>query len=789
MNGRTDRARLRLALFIGAAIILLGLIPAGAVAAPPLNVSSVSALDATHVKVSFSRTVDTSATNPARYSVSPSLSVTAAVLTDNKRTVTLTTATQVNATPYTLTVSGVTGMKGNQQDKFLGTNLPPNDGASFFEDDFNRPAGLLLGDLPVAGRWTNLIVTGVNTVALRDAPPTTPSVPWAGTGSLYTVDDPYDPDNDNASLQAKIMGNDFFYSAYLCLPAQSWPAGTEVGLLRLNTAINTAHARVFAVTESPSAYTLQVNWKNPAGGYNAVSSTAATGVSFGKWHWLQLHVRNGVAGAGEVQVFLDGKLAFQDGTTGVDPVKMIYAEAGIMHMTPGTTATTYTDQVRVGPSFTLPSLQTDTTAPAGVALTTSATEIHDPATFTVTGTDAVGVQRAEFLLDGQVVASDDFAADYRLADGTYTGTYETSFQATGVADGAHQLTARLYDTSGNVTTTGPITVTTDSSGPAIVSPAASPNPFTPNGDGSQDKTSITFTTTQTASYSVRILNGATLVKTLKSVTDAAAGAQSATWDGTYYDATTQSNLPTPDGTYTARITATDSYGRVTVVDLPVTLDRTLKSYTVNRTAISPVAASTSYRTVTGTYYLLADADVTVAVEGPAGLVRTVQVATAETGNADTPVQYKFTWDGKDDLGAIVPDGPYTVRVTAANAVGTVSIARTVTVDTTAPSVTIDSVTPFPTWAPAVDGPLAFTFSVSEGGPAQVKFTLSGVTQRTIAMTAADAGQYAGTWDGTMNDLTTPAPAGAYRVKVYFTDKAGNTATLYPVQSDLLTLTR
>ncbi len=795
MNGKS-----RFALTVSAILLVVSVVFAGtALAAPTVSVDGASALDATHVLISFNRAVDSSAASTSRYSISPALAVTAVTQTNLSRTAVLTTATQANATAYTVTVSGITGMRGSAQVRFVGTYLGPNDAKTTFEDDFNRASGFVLTDTPIPGPWTNLNLTVGNTVELRPAPTATPAVPWSGTDSLYSRDTPLDPDNDNADVQARVSGKDLYYSAYIYVPRQTWPAGTEVGLLRLDNQPNTAHARVYAVTQSFSAFTLGVNWKNPTGAYNATGSTAVTGVGFNQWHWIQMHVRDGAPGTGEVQVFLDGKLVFQNTSIGVYDIKMIYAEAGIMHMTPGATATTYTDQLRFGGAYTLPSLKTDTTAPTNATLTTSATQIHDPATLTVTARDTVGVQRVDFLLDGQVAASSDYAADYHSAGSYYTGTWSLAYvpqQNSGIADGTHQLTARVYDTSGNFTTTGPITVTTDSTGPQLLSPAASPNPFTPNGDGSMDSTHVTFTTAATTSYTVQVFNGATLVKTLKSVTGQAAGPQSSAWDGTYFDAGTSTNVPVADGTYTARITVSDAYGRSTVADVPVTVDRALAAFSRTPAGISPLSGSSSLNHVTGTYSLWADANVTVTVaDAGNNVVRTIQAATPETGNATTPVVYTFAWDGRDDSATVVPDGSYTLKVTAANSVGTVSLSKTVTVDSTGPTVTIDSVTPLtagspnPTWTPATDGLLSVTFTVSEGGAGSVKFTLTGTTQRTITISIPSAGQYTVTWDGTMNDLTTPAPAGDYRAKVYFTDKVGNAATTYPVQSDIFTIVR
>ncbi|HZD22226.1 MAG TPA: Ig-like domain-containing protein, partial [Acidimicrobiia bacterium] len=67
-------------------------------------------------------------------------------------------------------------------------------------------------------------------------------------------------------------------------------------------------------------------------------------------------------------------------------------------------------------------------------------------TLTATASDDVAIDRVEFLVDGEVVATDSEAP------------YEASWDTTVGVDGNHQLGARAIDTSGNTATTAPITV-------------------------------------------------------------------------------------------------------------------------------------------------------------------------------------------------------------------------------------------------------------------------------------------------------------------------------------------
>ena len=172
-------------------------------------------------------------------------------------------------------------------------------------------------------------------------------------------------------------------------------------------------------------------------------SWSPSGVTFGAWHWIQLHVKNGVAGVGEIQAFVDGHLDFQQNTTAVQNQPITFLEAGIMHMnSAGPAATTITDQVRLGEAYQLPSVIADTTAPTNVTLTSPTTGPRSSAaaaaSMAATAADDYSVQRVEFLIDGAVVATDDAAPFEQAVDVT---AYDT---------GTHSFAVRAYDTSGNV---------------------------------------------------------------------------------------------------------------------------------------------------------------------------------------------------------------------------------------------------------------------------------------------------------------------------------------------------
>lgn len=765
MRVKSVTRRLLLVLALAA---IVAVVPAAASAAGPVKVVGASALDSTHVKVSFNQAVATAAS--ASYSISPSLTA-SATLVDSGYAVVLATGTQVNAQSYTVTVSGAGDMwPTTQTATFIGTSVEQASTASF-QDDFNRPSGFLTTDTPISGLWTVGILDDGNEMGIVQTPA------FAGSGALRSYVTSLGAETDNASLQYAISSGEYYLSSYVYIPSgQGWGADQQVGLLRLNQYEKTAHARITAFAESSSAFTLKVNWKESATvGYHG-ETLVKTGVTFGQWHWLQLHVKNGAAGTGEVQVYVDGSLAYSQDTIAVRSIKMTRAEVGIMHMaTSGPSATVYTDEVRMGTGYQLPSRTFDTTAPTGVALTSpiAGEVVTDGATtLTATASDNVGVQRVDFLVDGTVVAKDDVAP------------YSVDLSTTGLSDGSHALVARAYDTSGLSTASTPVSITVRNTGPEVLSATVAPNPFSPNADGYQDKATITFTTTDTATQRVRILDSSlATVKTLRSWTSVAAGAQSLSWTGTYYDKATNKNLPAANGAYTVRIEAKDSLGRVTIVDLPLVLNRVLASVGRSRSAFSPNGDG-RYDTVSISYTLKSAASAGVAIETASGdTVRTVQAATAQAAGDYSGI----VWDGKDGDGAVVADGVYTIRVWAVNSAGRYDYTRTVTVDTTAPTLSIDSVTPNPWNANA--GSLSVTFTVSEAGTASLKFYrgTSGTSTASLSASPTAAGSTTVKWNG-VDKNGVDATAGTYKVKIYFTDKAGNRTDPYPV-SAIFALTR
>jgi len=747
------------ALVVSFAALVLTLV-AVAPALAATKATGASVLSGTQVKITFDQSVDTAAASTTRYSISPELSVTAALRTDKNHAVILTTAPQVNAVSYTVTVSGITGLTPDPQTVlFIGTTKPANSTSSF-QDDFNRGSGLVLDDTPISGPWTTL---DINSSPAGQAGIVTTPVLGLGSGALRSFVSSLDPSLDNACVRYAIDGSEYFASAYLYVPpGQGWTTGQEVGLIRLNEFASTAHARLTAFYESASAFTIKVNWKQSAAiGYHG-EVTVASGVTFGEWHWIQLHVKNGAAGVGKMQAFIDGRLAYQQDTIPVRSQVMQFVEAGIMHMvSTDPSATTITDQVRVGVTYQLPSVTFDTAAPSSVALSSPAggsVVSGGTASLAATATDDYSIQRIDFLIDGQVVASDD------------TAPFATTCDVAPFDSGTHAFAARAYDTSGLATTSTAVSVTIDNGGPAILSPSVAPAAFSPNGDGYQDAAAITYSTAVACDQKVDILDAVdTVVRTFGGWTPQPAGDYALSWAG-LDDAT----VPVPDGHYTVRIRTRDAHLRITTERLPLTVNRVLDSVGRTPAVISP-NGDTFFDTTAVSYRLNGSATVAIAIEQLDGtLLRTVQATTSQAAGGYSGV----VWDGKDDGGVTAPDGQYTIRVSAVSALGLIDVdtrsldpPKLVTVDTTAPTgaLTIDG------GAYATNDAATLTLAATDAnGP--------------LEMRLHDAGGAWGAWQPLDPSVpwTLPGADGEKTVEVQYRDIAGN---LSDVAGDAIVLDR
>ncbi|WP_375767879.1 PHB depolymerase family esterase [Archangium gephyra] len=119
-------------------------------------------------------------------------------------------------------------------------------------------------------------------------------------------------------------------------------------------------------------------------------------------------------------------------------------------------AKAWVDSISVGP----PSASTDTTPPTvNITAPANAATVSGTVDVTASASDAVGVKKVEFYIDGS------------LADTSTAAPYVFTWNTAGVANGSHSLMAKAYDGANNVSTDNDtlVTVSNTSGGTTTVS--------------------------------------------------------------------------------------------------------------------------------------------------------------------------------------------------------------------------------------------------------------------------------------------------------------------------------
>jgi hypothetical protein len=208
--------------------------------------------------------------------------------------------------------------------------------------------------------------------------------------------------------------------------------------------------------------------------------------------------------------------------------------------------------------------------------------------------------------------------------------------------------------------------------------ATRPGPVTisPNGGGQDDTADVGFTLSADANVSADVLDasGATVAQ-----------AAAPRWRRAGERTIAVGGAMLADGTYTLRLTAKATGGRLATMDVPLLVTRTLGRVTLGAASFTPNGD--------GRGDTLA---ITVPLKGPASLtVRILRnghwVATPLTGSFDAGTQV-VRWDGSKRVGR-ARDGDYVVSVEATDAIGTSQAELPVVLDRTAPVVRLVSTDP------------------------------------------------------------------------------------------------
>jgi hypothetical protein len=290
------------------------------------------------------------------------------------------------------------------------------------------------------------------------------------------------------------------------------------------------------------------------------------------------------------------------------------------HMTMAGTVT-----VTVSNDLTPPTVSV--TAPAAGATVSGSVSV------TADAADSVGVVGVQFKLDGANLGAEDTTAPYAV-------TWDAS-----AADGPHTLAAVARDAAGNVTTSGPVSVTVFN--PDVTPPAVS---LTAPANNSAVSGSVAVSATASDNVGVTgvtfFLDGATLLG------DDITSPYSVPWGTT----------AAANGTHTLTAVARDAAGNTTTsATVTVTVD--------NSSPAVSVSAPANNATVSGSLVVTADAADNVGVVGVQ-----FKLDGANLGAEDTTTPYSVNWATTG-----VANGSHTLTAIARDAAGNTTTSSIITI--------------------------------------------------------------------------------------------------------------
>jgi flagellar hook assembly protein FlgD len=344
---------------------------------------------------------------------------------------------------------------------------------------------------------------------------------------------------------------------------------------------------------------------------------------------------------------------------------------------------------------------------------------------------------------------------------TFDVTWDGLVDGVAVPDGTYTWTATGVDPWQNGVATGGGSVTIDTRGLDVsaISPDGSAlSTFSPNGDGVTDTVATTVTVGEAGSIVTIVSNGDG--QTVRSWTSSAvAGANVLTWDGK-----TNAGAYAADGDYTIRFTGRDSSGTNGAAKArTVRVVGFLKSVASTAKVFFPQDKDRFAPTVNLSFGLTKAATVTWTIRNAANAVVATHLADAALG-AGTQT---WTWDGRNDDGAVLPLGVYTATVNAA--AGGLDTSQSVKVEMNAFAIVTS------TAAPRRGHSLTVTVTSAEALKAQPRLyvTQPGLSTWVVTMTKVDAR----TSKVTVT-LKSGGTAGTLKLKVWAYDYDGRTQATY-----------
>jgi flagellar hook assembly protein FlgD len=288
-------------------------------------------------------------------------------------------------------------------------------------------------------------------------------------------------------------------------------------------------------------------------------------------------------------------------------------------------------------------------------------------------------------------------------------------------------------------------------------------PFSPNGDGRVDSTTISARFTEAVAWTLRVRNAADDVLF---ETTGSGSTFSTTWDGLV------GGVPVPDGTYTVSVTGVDGWDNA-----PATTTRslTVDTQAPSLEALSPAADTTQWFSPNGDG--VRDTVSVTATNAESGtlIVRVVDADGALVKKWSTPngsAAEALTWTGRNNAGDYAPDGIYRIVVYPQDMAGNIGegVVRTVNLVAALRSVATTRTIFFPQDGDALSTSTTLSFVLAR--PMTVTWTIRNAAGETVATHLTDAALPAGTQSWRFSGLTTDGamlPRGPYTSRVTATD--------------------
>ena len=293
-------------------------------------------------------------------------------------------------------------------------------------------------------------------------------------------------------------------------------------------------------------------------------------------------------------------------------------------------------------------------------------------------------------LDFTMSAAADWRIDVRDSAGATVRTFKGSGlaaraewdgrSAAGVAqpDGAYAVVMSA-ETANGVARPATATVVLDTVRPKLASAGISPDPFSPNGDGQGDETTVSFTPNEACSSRVSVLGSGTVLRRLSAWSTSTVGRTAIRWKGEVGAGDTLS--PAAEGPAVIEIALRDRAGNTAAFTRGVRLDRTLGFPSVAPSTFSPNGDGVQDAVTLG-FKLTREATVTVEARAGVAVLRTLDRGKLSAG------AHTLEWDGSLASEIALPSGFYQFRVRASGAMGTSVVSVPFTVDRYPPRISV-----------------------------------------------------------------------------------------------------